>query len=479
MPSNVPPLPPLAPVDDDTVRTHDSARPPRTVDQPRAHLRVFRGLSSLVYSVAARGTTIGRAGDGARAEILVDDPRTSRTHARLTFGGQGWTLTDTSRNGTFVDGAVVSSGASAGLAHGSVIRVGDTIAVFATELLDEPDVADPSFFPGVSAAALRVRRRVDVLARGSGHVLVLGETGTGKERVARRIGGGGPFVAVNCGELSRELARSELFGHVKGAFSGAPGREGLVAAGGDGVLFLDELGELPLDVQPELLRFLEDGGYRLVGAAELRTSRARVVAATNVDLDLAVRRGTFRRDLLARLRASNPPLSLPPLRERREDVPGWVEHFMRELVSELPAVPCDAGALECLLLFPWAENLRELRGAIRGALEEPRAWPVTAARLPARVHDHRVALRSSLAGAPGAAGTAPATAPVARPVDADAGADDDEPAEPPTREQIIAALTTTRGNMLAAARTLHIGRRTLYRLCDQHELAPNTFRPGD
>ncbi|MEQ1735264.1 MAG: sigma 54-interacting transcriptional regulator [Rhodoglobus sp.] len=424
---------------------------------------MFRGgPSGALFRIAARGTTIGRAGDPAMAGVLLEDARTSRQHARLAFDGTGWSITDLwSRNGGFVDGVVLPPGQAAPLAHGSVIRLGDTLAVFVTDHVDQDDFDEPGFFPGVSAAARRIRRRVDVLARATGHVLVLGETGTGKERVARQIGARAPaFVPVNC-------ARSELFGHVRGAFTGATAaRDGLITIAGGGVLFLDEVDELPLEVQGELLRFLEDGSYRPPGSSELRTSRARVVAATNVDLDEAARDGRFRRDLLDCLRASSPPLSLPPLRERREDLPGWTDRFVREAVADVPANYCDAGALESLLLVPWPENLRELRSALRGAVEGPRIWPLSSSRLPARVHHHRRALRKPAAVAPVEADDRPATP-------------DDESTEPASREQIVAALVATGGGMIAAAKHLRINRRSLYRLCEKLGIDLEPFRQGD
>ena len=473
IPSSSPPS--LPPLDDETEQQHDSVGRPAAPARPQALLRVFRGgPSGVAYAVNAKGTTIGRAGDAPTASILIDDTLASRSHSRFAFDGTGWTITDLgSRNGAFVDGAVVRPGQTARLENGSVIRIGDTVTVFVTDRLDEGDVADPDFFRGVSAAARRIRRRVEVLARAGGHVLILGETGTGKERVSRQIAAqASSWVTVNCAELSREFARSELFGHVRNVFNGATARDGLVTTAGDGALFLDEIGELPLDVQGDLLRFLEDGTYRPLGAPEIRTSRARIVAATNADLDDPQRSRGFRRDVLARLRSSNPALTLPPLRTRREDIPGWIDFFVREAVADVPAHYCDAGALECLLLYPWPENLRELRSAIRGAVEEPCTWPISAGRLPANIQDHRRDLR----------GPAPAAAPPAPPPPPPRPADDrtaNGPAEPPTREQIWAALRATDGRVLVAAKQLDINRRTLYRLCEKFDIDPDEFRPTD
>lgn len=354
-----PPSPPHpTALDDETERNHDSARSPRSVDQPHAHLRVFRGLADLVYRVAARGTTIGRAGDRASAEVRVDDARTSRSHAHVAFDGTGWTITDTSRNGTFVDGAALTPGSSARLAHGSVIRVGDTVAVLATDLLDEPDVAEPSFFPGLSAAALRVRRRVDVLARGSGHVLVLGETGTGKERVARQLGGAGrPFVAVNCGEPLARAGPRRAVRPRQGRYTGVPpGATAWWPRPATACCSSTSSASCPSTSSPSLLRFLEDGCYRPVGAAE----PAREPGPGRRRDQRRSRPGRAARHLPPR--PARPAARVQPAAVARRRCAiartcraGSAASCARSSPSS-PAVPCDAGALECLLLFPWPQS---------------------------------------------------------------------------------------------------------------------------
>jgi DNA-binding NtrC family response regulator len=348
-------------------------------------------------------------------------------------------------------------GGSLVLEHDAVIRLGDTLAVFTVGPMQRDDDSSAPEFPGVSRLAQQIRQRLRALAASTGHVLVLGETGTGKERVAMAIGagtGGLAFAPVNCAELSRELARSELFGHVRGAFSGATtNRVGLVEMTHQGTLFLDEVGELALEVQAELLRFLEDGHYRAVGSTVLRHSTARVIAATNVDLDHAVGTGTFRRDLLARLRASNRPLELPPLRERREDIYGWSIHFLREtLDDQVPSMPWSAGVIECLLLYPWPDNLRELRGVVRAAVQQHPRFPIEATALPEELQQHRRTRRSLARVEP--------------------------PAADPTREQIIATLRRVGGRMRTAAEELHVDRTRLYRLCEKLGIRIDDFRRG-
>jgi two-component system nitrogen regulation response regulator GlnG len=209
-------------------------------------------------------------------------------------------------------------------------------------------------------------------------VLVTGESGTGKELLARALhelgpSPTGPFVAVNCGALPRELAESELFGHERGAFTGAAARRsGWFEEASGGTLVLDEIGELPLELQPKLLRVLETGRLRRVGGAGEAAVRVRVVAMTLRDLEREVARRAFREDLYYRLAGFH--LALPPLRERRDDVPLLALHFLRELEPELGPRRLDAGALAALRAARWAGNVRELRNVVRRAAVLTRDW---------------------------------------------------------------------------------------------------------
>jgi two-component system, NtrC family, nitrogen regulation response regulator GlnG len=202
-------------------------------------------------------------------------------------------------------------------------------------------------------------------------VLVGGESGTGKELVARALhelgpNPNGPFVAVNCGAPPRKLAESELFGHERGAFTGAAARRaGWFEEASGGTLVLDEIGELPLDLQPKLLRVLETGRLRRLGGAGEVTVRVRVVAMTLRDLESEVRLRTFREDLYYRLAAFR--VQLPPLRERRGDIPLLARHFLREIGDEVGPRQLDAAALAALTAARWPGNVRELRNAIRRA----------------------------------------------------------------------------------------------------------------
>ncbi len=491
--------------------------------------------------IPPRGMILGRGSsasprfpwekDELPEELRLDDPWVSRRHAQIFEQGGSWWLTDLrSRNRVYIDGTVLSEGRTMELGDGAVIRLGETVLVFrrgqarseqramgdrelrrrfgnlstgwpvAEKVLGDAGVPG---FPGRAPAAREVRRRIAQLRLGLGHVLVLGETGTGKERVARALGDPDrPFVPQNCAELTRELARSELFGHVRGAFSGAlSAKSGLVESAERGVLFLDEIGELTMDVQAELLRFLEDGSYRPVGSTELRRSNARVVAATNADLDAAVRAGRFRLDLLARLRASHSPLVLPPLRERREDIPDWAGYFFHEVQAEraggaddgdarelrdapatLSSGPRNAGTVECLLLYPWPGNLRELRGVMRGLAAGGMDLTVRPELLPRELREHRRSLRSTPPEESAASGPPPcpatsAGAPgegergTAKGSTAPALASPEERPRPAsrswTRQELDAALAECAGSVRATAQRLGIDRRTLYRLCER------------
>jgi len=200
-------------------------------------------------------------------------------------------------------------------------------------------------------------------------VLIQGETGTGKEVVARLVHelssrAGGPFLAINCGAMNRELLESELFGHEKGAFTGAIGaKAGLVTAAGGGTLFLDELAEMPAPMQVSLLRFLDRGEYRPVGSTRTFHADVRVVGATNQDLGILVTQGRFREDLFYRLNAV--ALHVPALRERKEDVPALAEHFFQSLrAAGSPARALSPDAQAALCAYAWPGNIRELRNIV-------------------------------------------------------------------------------------------------------------------
>ena len=201
-------------------------------------------------------------------------------------------------------------------------------------------------------------------------VVITGESGTGKEVVARALHdlgprGGGPFVAINMAAIPRELVETELFGHERGAFTGADRRhDGRFAQAAGGTLFLDEIGDMPPEAQTRLLRVLQDGAYTRVGGTELLGSDARIVSATHKDLPELIRRGLFREDLYYRLNVV--PRALPPLRERADDIPGLCRHFLARTGREgLPAKTLSPAALDELATWPWPGNVRELENLVR------------------------------------------------------------------------------------------------------------------
>ena len=218
----------------------------------------------------------------------------------------------------------------------------------------------------------RVVERAVRIAPARAPALVLGESGTGKELLARvlhRCGSNptGPFVTVNCGALAGELAESELFGHERGAFTGAAGRRvGWFEEAAGGTLVLDEIGELPLELQPKLLRVLETGRLRRVGGHGEIPVNLRVVALTLRDLRGEARQGRFRIDLYHRLSVFE--LTLPPLRERIADIPMLAEHFVAELAPEAGPRRLTAAAMVALGAYPWPGNVRELRNVVRRAV---------------------------------------------------------------------------------------------------------------
>ena len=240
-------------------------------------------------------------------------------------------------------------------------------------------------------------------------VLITGQSGTGKELIAKAIHDlsprkAKPFVAVNCGAIPETLIESELFGHAKGAFTGAhAAKKGLVEESAGGTLFLDEIGDLPPPMQVKLLRLLQEEEVRRVGETKTTKVDVRIVAATAVDLQEAVRKGRFREDLYYRLNVL--PVHLPPLRERREDIPALVDHFLSKFTRQMnsPIRGVTPEALDLLTRYPWTGNVRELENTIERAVVLSSGETLDAGSLPEKV---RLQVPAMEPGAtPGAAGT--------------------------------------------------------------------------
>jgi DNA-binding NtrC family response regulator len=314
---------------------------------------------------------IVRIGSGTDNDLCLTDGAVSRRHLEVRLRGDEVHVVDlSSTNGTNVDGVRVME---AILAPASLIRVGST-AIRATPVADPVVVplSPRSSFGGLLGQSPAMREAFAILERAApteATVLITGETGTGKELAAEGLHvhsprADGPFVTIDCGAIAATLVESELFGHVRGAFTGAAGdRRGVFEEADGGTLFLDEIGELPLEMQPKLLRALEKREVRRVGASTAKKVDVRVVAATNRDLAVEVNRGNFREDLYFRLAVVE--VLLPPLRSRRADVPTLVRHFMDQFAPGAALISDEM--MQALAARPWPGNVRELRNAVERA----------------------------------------------------------------------------------------------------------------
>ncbi len=312
---------------------------------------------------------------------------------------------------------------------------------------------------GRSPALLEIFKSIGRLATRDVSVLITGESGTGKELVARAIHAASPradrpFVAVNTAAIPRELLESELFGHERGAFTGAvAARAGRFREAAGGTLFLDEVGDMPMDLQAKLLRVLQDGEVTPVGGAAPQVVDLRIIAATHRDLDAAVAAGGFREDLLYRLRVV--PLHIPPLRERRDDIPVLAQHFLARYAPQLAGgrrVLTDA-ALERLLRHAWPGNVRELENALKRALVLSSSEPLGGddfAFLEARAGAEAEQSLEDLVRCEASRGLDAADGEVYR-----------RTIERVERPLIEAALARTDGNQIRAAALLGINRNTL------------------
>jgi DNA-binding NtrC family response regulator len=303
-------------------------------------------------------------GSAPGVELLVADPAVSRIHAELDPTDTGlWVRDLGSRNGTFVENVRVQA---ACVPQGGRLRVGSTdLAVNYGAAPVEIDLWPESRFGALVGSSVTMRElfaRLGRIAAVNATVLVQGESGTGKELVARAIHeasprAAGPFVVVDCAALPASLLESELFGHARGAFTGAAeARPGAFESAEGGTVFIDEIGELPLEMQPKLLRVLESRSVRRLGETQHRGIDVRFISATNRDLREMVNSGAFREDLYFRLAVL--PVRIPPLRERPEDIAVLLESF---LPAGHPGAALDPMILAELLGRPWLGNVRELR----------------------------------------------------------------------------------------------------------------------
>jgi two-component system response regulator AtoC len=321
---------------------------------------------------------------------------------------------------------------------------------------------------GESAATRSLRLLIDKVAPGDATVLVTGESGTGKEVVAREIharspGAAEPFVAVNIGATQDSLVESELFGHEKGAFTGADSRKpGLFELAERGTLFLDEIGEMPLALQVKLLRVLQERKVRRLGGVRDIPIGARFISATNRDIEALVQRGAFREDLYYRLNVVR--IRVPPLRERREDLPLLAGHILSRISARTGRPPklIDPDAMSALAEYPFPGNIRELENLLERATIVSEDERIMAADLDLG----RRAPRPAFDGAP-RAGVPPAKPPSEKAPDRDAPLKSMADVE---REALIRALEKWNGNRTKAAEELGISRRTVLNKIKQYGL---------
>jgi two-component system response regulator HydG len=307
-------------------------------------------------------------------------------------------------------------------------------------------------YAGLSGASARMQKVYHLIAKVAvtrDPVLILGESGTGKELVARAIHSKGPwgdqpFVPIDCGALTPTLIESEMFGHVRGAFTGAThGRQGLLAAAGEGTVFLDEIVELPVELQSKLLRALQEREIKPLGSNERIPVKARIVAATNQDLEAAIKRGTFRKELYFRLNVV--AIKLPPLRERREDIPGLVPFFLAKHKANLGGITgVSDEVMACLMSYDWPGNVRELENCIQRALALGSAPEIRVVDLP-----------SNLLYLVGEPRHDPRTLATLQQLE---------------QRAILQALEATKGDRLRAAKLLGIGKTTIYRKLKEYGL---------
>jgi transcriptional regulator with PAS, ATPase and Fis domain len=383
-----------------------------------------------------------------------DDPKVSREHARIEHDGHGLRVHDLgSHNGTFVNGASTSERE---LEVGDVVGVGNVLLLVGRgpESYDEPD--DDQLW-GTSHALSRVLEQVERVARESENVLVVGESGTGKELVARAIhersGCAGAYVPLNCGGLPEGVLHSELFGHVRGAFSGAEGdRMGLVQVAEEGTLFLDEIASAPPALQTSLLRLLDDQMFRVVGTSQLIAATLRVVAAMQPAEEQGRQERGVRSDLYFRL--SRRVIRVPSLAERREDIPVLAQRFANDTAGR--RIRLSPRLVLELLRRAWPGNVRELRSVVEQVtLEQRECDELTPPSWLARSMQPET-------NAP--CGPAP-TAPKRR--------------RRPSRDRLVAQLRAHDGSVAAVASSMQVDRKTIYRWIEAHAVDLDELRNED
>jgi DNA-binding NtrC family response regulator len=425
---------------------------PIALRRRRLRLEVVRGADrKLRKDLDADRIVIGTH---ERCDLCLTDATVSRQHCEIALVGGGYAIRDLeSTNGTFIGDVRVTE---AVVDRETRLRVGDAVLrlIPLDATVDLPLSAHTSFGPlfGRSPAMRRVFESLRKVAPTDATVLVTGESGTGKEVCARAIHEGsararGPFGVVDCGALPGNLIESELFGHVRGAFTGAvKDRTGAFEAASGGTVFLDEIGELPIELQTRLLGVLERRTVTPLGSTEARPVDVRVIAATNRDLRLQINRGAFREDLFFRLAVVT--VEMPALRERREDIRHYVEKFLDELDAR-GALALDDATLAKLEAQRWPGNVRELRNLVEATVA------MGAAPLGALLPD---------------AGASPSTAPGPSPADVPYKLARAAVLQTFEAQYLRQLLERTGGNVTQAARTAQMDRSHLIDLLRRHQL---------
>ena len=356
----------------------------------RAVLRITDGPGKGTAIEITANLTIGSRPD---SDLRLEDPTVSRKHAEISRTAEGFLLQDLgSTNGTFLNGVQIDR---AYLRNGAVVTVGETSMMFGAgeDIPLKGDLAPAVFgeMVAVSEPMLKAFALLEGLAASEITVLVEGETGTGKELAARAVHDRSPradrpFIIFDCSTVPGQLMESELFGHMKGAFTGASeSRAGFFQTADGGTIFLDEIGEMDLAVQVKLLRVLQDKEVFMVGSMRPRKVNVRILAATNMDLPARVKKDSFREDLFFRISVIT--IEVPPLRDRGEDVFLLAQHFLQKFAQESnrPAPRLSDNVLQVLKDYSWPGNVRELENVIQRAVVMTEGEVIDVPDLPANM----------------------------------------------------------------------------------------------
>ena len=412
-----------------------------------------------------------RIGSHPSNDVVLEDRQVSSFHCRLTRGARSWMVADTgSRSGTKVNGLAVRD-ADLALPECRIELGGSVVAAREAGYASAPPSEATIQFGALYGSSRAMRKMYDVLdrvARTSATLLIEGESGTGKELVTAEVvrrsqRAGKPFVVIDCASISHSVVESELFGHARGAFTGADRqRVGAFEAADGGTVFLDEIGELPLDMQPKLLRVLETGHVRRMGENQPRKVDVRVIAATNRQLEREVNHGRFREDLFFRLSVLT--VRVPPLRDRKEDIPLLVEAFLVSLEATDQRHLFTPDVMDALARHDWPGNVRELKNFIERRV-------VFAEADLDRHGDDRMPGGCCLSPAPSLSDPRGGAAQgVSTDIERPFRLAKDELIASFERGYLTALLTWAEGNVSRAARKAKIDRIHLHRLLQQHGL---------